>query len=133
MKTVQILLIDDSELVLRHVADLLKAEGFMVTTANSTAAGLEAYFKRRPDAILADFVLETGHTGLELISAIFAGVSSIPNGAPAASILTHGQLTAVDQARAATLGIRIIQKPKQGHEQEFIQEIRFWLRDSGIL
>ena len=129
VKNIQILLVDDSEMVLRHVADLLTTQGFKVTTANSMVAALEAYFKARPDAILTDFVLESGHTGLGLLSAIFAGVSP----QPIAAILTHGLLTAADQARANELGVRVIQKPKQGGEQEFLQEVRFWLHDSGIL
>lgn len=130
MKKVKILLVDDSQLVLRHVAMLLSGKGWQVTTAATMAEGLEECLKSPPDALLTDFILDTGQTGLTLISAIFAaGLAEKPT----AAVMTLGALSDDDQALAARLGCPVLQKPAQGKEKEFLQNVEFWLHDAGLI
>lgn len=141
-KNVKILLVDDSEVMLRHVSGLLAQKKWQVITASTMAAGLEAFYRHSPDALLADFVLEGGHTGLETIAAIFAlcanagGVAS-PTGKPlvkpTVAILTQGALSPTDQQKAAALGAPVLQKPVYGKEQDFLMSITLWLNKAGIL
>lgn len=121
---VKILLVDDSEVMRGFVADLLRKSGLMVVTAGSLVEGVDAYCRERPAAILMDFVLESGHTGLEALAAIFA-VSSF--GRPLAAILTQGDLAAADAQKAASLNVRILQKPARGLEDQFVTDIWKWL------
>lgn len=134
-KNLKILLVDDSELVLKHVAALLGSGGWDISTAKNVAEGLESYFKSPPDAVLSDFVLGTGQTGLDLLSAILAARASADPNAPRlpVALLTLGALSDVDAERAAKMGAPVIQKPARGKEKEFLQNVEFWLHDVGLI
>jgi CheY-like chemotaxis protein len=121
---VKILLVDDSALMLGYLAQLLTAHGQSVTVAGSAQAALESAAKSRPDAILMDFVLEPGRTGLETLSVIF---SLLGDPRPRAAILTQGGLAPADAKRAAGQGITILQKPVRGQEAEFLRAIDAWI------
>lgn len=132
MKKVKFLLLDDSEMILRHVSKLLNQQGWEVVTAPSMAVALQAYGRHKPDVLLVDFILEGGVTGLQAVSAIFAADPSRA-GPPPAAILTHGQLAPADEQRAGTLGVKVIQKPARGQEAEFVQSVQYWLKESKIV
>lgn len=133
-KNVHILLVDDSALALTHICSLLSDQGFRVTTATSMAEGLSKAFTASANAVLIDFVLDSGHTGLDLISAVFAASAQAKQRQkPAAAILTHGRLSDGDQRRADELAVAVLQKPRQGQEEEFAEKVRIWLHDSGLL
>lgn len=132
-QNVKILLVDDSEVMLGHVASLLRRAGFTVQTASSMPVALDLFFKHQSEALLIDFILEGGRTGLEVATAVFAlcqaGAVKKPHGA----ILTQGALAPVDQQKAAELGLPVLQKPVFGKEDEFLMSITLWLRKCGLL
>jgi DNA-binding NtrC family response regulator len=123
----KILLVDDSELMRRLISSLLsKRLGWAVSTASSVETAIDAFFKDPPDAVLVDFVLEGGRTGLEILSAILAA-RPVPS-----AILTTGALTTPDQQTAERLGARLIQKPVQGREDEFLREVKDVLEKTHV-
>ena len=121
-----ILLIDDSEIMLRHIENLLVQAGYEVVTASNMAGGLESYLKYKPLAVLTDFILEGGHTGLGLLGAIFS-ISQNGSGKIRTAILTTGTLKAEDASRAARQGTQLVQKPVLGEEEAFLRVVAAWL------
>lgn len=63
----QILIIDDDELVLSGLAANLTQHGFVVHTAPTVAAALNAIEHHKPDLALCDLILDTDVTGIELM------------------------------------------------------------------
>ncbi|MEW6058119.1 MAG: response regulator [Bdellovibrionota bacterium] len=138
MKTVKILLVDDSEVMLRHVATLLGQKGLHALLAQNLQTALEVFHRQKPDALLIDFILQAGTTGLGVVSAISAVVERLNAtgeslALPPTAVLTRGALTDEDQQKANSLGVRVIQKPSQGKEKEFLQEVEFWLHDAKLI
>ncbi|MBI3543813.1 MAG: response regulator [Deltaproteobacteria bacterium] len=125
----KILLVDDSELMLSYLASLLRkhktAGPLELRSAKSATEALEACAQELPDAILMDFVLEPGRTGLEVLSAILALSKGAK--APRLAILTQGKLANIDEQRALGLGARVLQKPLRGQEAAFLERIDEWL------
>lgn len=130
MRKVKILLIDDSELVRKHLSELLSVNDLDVQVAGDLATALESLMKNPVDAILVDFVLGSGTTGMDLISAVFSMPEKLwePLPRPVAAILTHGSLARHDQTKANDLGVAVLQKPQAGGERQFIEEISYWLK-----
>jgi CheY-like chemotaxis protein len=128
MKNVKILLIDDSAALLQHISLLLKAPERTIFKASNLAQALQEFEKQKPDAVICDFILEAGSTGLEVISAIYAVCANLNQPKPPATLLTLGKISDVDQERAKSLNIPVTQKPIRGQEEEFTQEIDYWLR-----
>ena len=121
---VKLLLVDDSELMLGYLADLLRKSGYEVFAARNLVDSVGLYGRHRPSVVLSDFVLGANQTGLEVISAIFALNEA---SRPTAAILTQGALSPMDQKRAEFLSVRVLQKPKRGHEQQFVEEVAEWI------
>lgn len=130
--SLKILLVDDSEVILRHVGGLLARQGYSVVKASTSAAALEAIVRHRPGAVLVDFVLEAGQTGLQLIPALFAVAEKVGAPKPAAALLTMARLDDADTEAARQLGTRVLVKPRRGKETEFLQELAFWLREMKL-
>jgi CheY-like chemotaxis protein len=131
MKGVKILLLDDSEVMLRHISSLLIRCGATVHSTLTMPEAIEAFLRYKPTVVLADFVLEGGRTGLETIEAIFALCP--PETKPRAAILTLGKLSDQDKQRAAVLKIALMQKPARGQEEDFTQTIEIWLDAAKLL
>jgi diguanylate cyclase (GGDEF)-like protein len=70
-----ILVIDDSELIQRLIADILGEEGYEVYSAYSGEEGLEKVARIKPDLIILDIVM-SGLTGLEVCRILRADVSN---------------------------------------------------------
>jgi CheY-like chemotaxis protein len=134
----KILLVDDSATVGRHISGLLSNHGYEVYFSMNLANALEDFRKNKPQALVIDFVLEAGQTGLSVITAIFALAEQLNSAKPAekrrpaATLLTMGHLELGDAAEAKKMGVHVLQKPKRGHEADFLQELEFWLRDAGV-
>ena len=129
VKKVKILLIDDSEVVARHITGLLLKENWGVQTASTVPAAIELFKRFTPDALLVDFVLEGGQTGLQLLSSLF----SLSEKRHPAAILVLGPVSPEDEKKVISLGARTIQKPVRGKEQDFLQNVAFWLKDSKLI
>ena len=71
----KILVIDDSELIQRLIADILGEEGYEVYSAYSGEEGLEKVARMKPDLIILDIVM-SGLTGLEVCRILRADVSN---------------------------------------------------------
>lgn len=71
----KILVIDDSELIQRLIADILGEEGYEVYSAYSGEEGLEKVARIKPDLIILDIVM-SGLTGLEVCRILRANVSN---------------------------------------------------------
>lgn len=71
----KILVIDDSELIQRLIADILGEEGYEVYSAYSGEEGLEKVARIKPDLIILDIVM-SGLTGLEVCRILRADVSN---------------------------------------------------------
>jgi CheY-like chemotaxis protein len=125
---VKILLVDDSPVMLGYLGALLKRRGHEVSTADSLAKALEGALSGQPDAVLMDLILEPGRTGLEALSAIFSLCDTQARPRPRAAILTAGRMAPADEARAASLGATVLQKPERGREEPFLQSVDNWLR-----
>lgn len=74
-----VLVVDDSATELHILAEMLKRNGFSVTTANSGEDAIELLKNQRPDLILMDVVMP-GMSGFEATRAISrnSATSSIP-------------------------------------------------------
>ncbi len=66
-----VLVIDDEETVRNAVKRRLERDGYLIETADSQAAGLEAILSRRPpyDLVVTDMVMETPASGIEVLQA----------------------------------------------------------------
>jgi len=53
----KILIVDDDELILRILADQLKAEGYTIVTANNGANAVDCAISEKPDIIIMDVML----------------------------------------------------------------------------
>lgn len=129
MKKVKILLLDDSQAMVKHISGLLLGSGREVVTALNVDQALEGYQRHKPDAILADFILEGGHSGLEFVTAVFAAAKEKR---PPAAILTVGALSAADEQKAKSIGVAIFQKPTRGKEEDFLQSVGIWLNAANL-
>ncbi len=105
-----VLVIDDETTVLKGLGMILEAWGFEVLTATSedeAIAQLESH-GQRPSAILADYRLRDGHTGMEAIRHIRAMFdATIP------SIIITGDTGPERLREAEASGFAIIHKPVQ--------------------
>ncbi len=61
-----ILVIDDDADILLFCTSLLEAHGYLVKTATSGAAGLEAAAAEKPDLIILDIMMERINTGYKV-------------------------------------------------------------------
>ena len=114
---VKILLVDDSAVMLGLIKALLEKQGFAVSTAKDLASAVDAFSRTKPDLILMDFVLEPTRTGIETLAAIF---SLAGTNRPVAAILTQGALAPLDEQKAASWGVDVLQKPVRGKEADFL-------------
>jgi CheY-like chemotaxis protein len=139
-KETKILLVDDSDIMVRHISNLLAKKHIAVIGAKDLGTAVDAFTKEKPTAIIADFVLEGGQSGLEVISAILAlGADKYdflddgPKKKTLAAVMTQGALAPADARRAEKLGVPVLQKPVYGNEQDFLMTVVVWLKKAGIL
>ena len=69
-----ILVVDDETEVAESIALLLELEGFAVSVASSEREALERVAADRPDAIVSDYHLRGGETGLRVVTAVRAAL-----------------------------------------------------------
>ena len=108
----RIVLIDDDAGVRNATAMLLRVEGFEVLCAASLAETREALARDpRIDLVIADYHLQHGETGIEVIAAArtFAGE-------PLAAILVSGDTSSTLREVQATDRLRIASKPIRADE-----------------
>lgn len=108
----RLLVIDDEFLVLKSIAMTLEAFGHSVVTASSTREALERLAQgEEPEAVIADYRLRDGDTGLIAIAAIRGALGEkIP-----AMILTGD--TAPDRiSEIHGSGVRVLHKPVSVHD-----------------
>jgi two-component system, sensor histidine kinase len=65
----RLLLIDDDEEILLAAALMLRLEGCEIESATNRAEAMAAFFGAKPDAIVADYRLADGDTGLNVLQA----------------------------------------------------------------
>ncbi|NCC49870.1 MAG: hybrid sensor histidine kinase/response regulator [Spartobacteria bacterium] len=100
-----ILIVDDEAIVRTGLAELLKQEGYMVTTADSTEAAKEMIPKLELDLVLSDIVME-GEDGMELLRFLRENYPDI------SVIMMTGYASMDNAVEALRLGARdYIQKP----------------------
>ena len=97
-----------------------------VATASSVTESLVLLDRHPCEAILTDFVLENGATGIEVILAIRA----VSQRHTPAAILTQGDLSPEDAVRADKLGAIVFQKPIKTSEEIFATQILDWLQST---
>lgn len=111
-KSLNILLVDDDDSVLRALNDYLQLMGFLTTAFNDSQRALD-YFAKYPerfDLVLTDQTMP-GMTGVELVKQIHFLNAQIP------VILMTGWSDAVNQETASNFGIgKYLQKPVNNEE-----------------
>lgn len=128
MKGITLLLVDDSELVLHFLTKILSDQGFTILAAKNLPQAVSFASRNAPHAMVCDFILEGGCTGLELASAVSAVAPKLPM-----MLMTHGPLDKEDADTAALKSIPVVQKPKKGGESEFVDSVKYWLKDVKII
>ena len=66
MKAMRVLIIEDSDAIVRMIEALMTARGFDVRSASSGARGLSEAFAWKPDVILLDLHLPGAYDGLQV-------------------------------------------------------------------
>ena len=108
----RILLVDDDAGVRNATAMLLKVEGFDVLCAATLAEANEALRKNpRIDLVIADYHLQKGETGIEVIAA-----ARIVAGERVGAVLVSGDTSSTLRDVKATDRLRIVSKPIQADE-----------------
>jgi PAS domain S-box-containing protein len=108
----RILLVDDDEGVRNATAMLLKVEGFDVRCAASLAQANEALRQdARIDLVIADYHLQKGETGIEVIAAARAAA-----GERLGAVLVSGDTSSTLRDVQATDRLRIASKPIKADE-----------------
>jgi CheY-like chemotaxis protein len=103
-----VLVVDDDATVVEATSTLLRAAGCHVLAASSGAEALSALSRheRTPDAIISDYRLRAGETGLEAITAIHDALGDrIP------ALLITGDTSPARLREAAASGYYILHKP----------------------
>jgi len=108
----RILLVDDDEGVRNATAMLLKVEGFEVECAASVVEAVQ-YARRnsRVDLIIADYHLQRGETGIDVI----AGVRALA-GEAVGAVLVSGDTSSTMREVKTDDRLRIVSKPIQADE-----------------
>ncbi|MCU0822393.1 MAG: response regulator [Spirochaetes bacterium] len=68
MKKKTILVIDDDSAILDSIGMILESSGYDAITARTSAEGLEAFNKKRPDLVLCDMMMERIDEGMKIIA-----------------------------------------------------------------
>lgn len=106
-----VLVIDDDPLILDSTATLLELLGFHPVAAKSAADALDKLGSERPDAILADYRLAAGNTGIAAIAAIHARF-----GADIPALLVSGDTHPQRLREAKESGFELLHKPVEPEE-----------------
>jgi len=108
----RILLVDDDAGVRNATAMLLEVEGFEVALAASLAEALEQLRRgTRIDLVIADYHLQQGETGLEVIAAVRERV-----GPELAAVLVSGDTSSTLRNLTADERVRVASKPIRADE-----------------
>jgi CheY-like chemotaxis protein len=127
LKNIKILLVDDSELVLQFLSKILSDQGFTILAAKNLPQAISYVQRSQPHVVICDFVLEGGATGFEVLTAILA-VSKLP-----VALMTLGVLSEQDAKRVAEKNIPVFQKPKKGTQDDYIDVVKFWLKELKLI
>jgi DNA-binding response OmpR family regulator len=107
MQAREVLLIEDDLHVARFVAATLRLEGYMVRTASTGPAGLEAARQSPPQAILLDLMLP-GMAGMDVLRALKAD----PRTADVPVLIFTASATGDEEMEARNLGaVEYLRKP----------------------
>ena len=122
----RILVVDDTPVNLKLLADLLGAKGYGVVTASAGPEALEKVEKERPDLVLLD-VMMPGMSGYEVCRKI--------RESPATAMLPVVMVTALDPAQERVKGIEagaddFLMKPINQHE--LLARVRSLLRIKAL-
>ena len=122
-----ILLVDDSEAMRAYLSALLQARfaECEVQAFRGLAEGLEGAVTAsdRLKAIVTDFMLGEGATGIDLIEALS------PPAAVAKILITQGgKLTAAEETRARSLGASILPKPTPDTQEKWLMAVSLSIR-----
>lgn len=101
-----VLVIDDDDLVLQSTGSLLESWGCTAIVAQSLRAALERLDGIAPDLVISDFHLVGGEQAADVVATLREEFSpDIP------IILVSGDVTQVTRARAAHMGVPLLDKP----------------------
>lgn len=70
--TMKVLIVEDSDSIVRMIEALVTPRGYEVRSARSAAKGLDEAFAWRPDVVLADINLPGAFDGIELLEKLRA-------------------------------------------------------------
>ncbi len=135
MGKIKILLLDDSEATLQHISQLLLEKGYEIATASSLEQASNCVQKFNADALLVDHVLGSGLNGLQAIQAILLEFERIWIGkkTPSCALLVRSVLPVKDAELARSQNITVLKKPVMGKDEDFLQEVVFWLKANKLL
>ena len=104
----RMLIVDDDVSVREMFAYMLRLDGYVVRTAESAAAGLDAVVEWQPDAILLDYRMP-GMNGLGFLSCLRAREATTHT--PVAIITGDADVTGILSAECAKFGANVYFKP----------------------
>ncbi|GEM_PF-1729411 len=120
----KILLIEDSQMMQRHIQQLLAEIAYSIQLAATIAEATRAFERELPDLVLVDYILSNKETGLGAIELLKNIEKTKGVETRRWALLTHADVADADLARAKTLGVPIVVKPTRGKESDFLDSVR---------
>ena len=113
-----ILVIDDTKILAKAIAELLSLEGFAVSVAYDGAQGLAMFKEKNPDLIVTDLLM-AGMDGFEVIQHIRSG--TVRNTIPI--IIVTADTNVQNEVKATLAGANLLLH-KPFDEEHFIDSIK---------
>jgi DNA-binding response OmpR family regulator len=108
----KILLVEDTAHLSEEIVDILRMEGFEVTSAQNAERGLEILSAAMPDLIITDLLMP-GMDGFELIQRVRA----MPSARSLPIIILSAKTSPEDRVRGTEVGANaFVQKPCKAHD-----------------
>lgn len=127
-QTVTALIVHDSEVMLRHLSTLLQKQGLQVSTAANPDIAVHSYSSAPTDIVLSALAFSGGISGFDLVAKL--PQDKRPKGF---AVLAPATISPEERNRAKEVQCRLLPKLVQRKEEDFTQELFFWLKELGLI